>query len=124
MCWSPISRRASSYNRQLTSWSTTRPGEGGGGGGARVAVMNPPTELYHTSKRRAEWPRREFFVADAALLGLGLLARRDGDDLFEDALADLLERLGAVQNRAGVDVHVVGHVFVQRRVRRDFDAGG
>src|SRR5688572_8956351 len=40
------------------------------------------------SERRPQRPGGELLVADALLLGLGLLAAGDGDDLFEDAEAD------------------------------------
>ena len=74
------------------------------------------------SKRRAQNPRRKFFVADAGEFALGALAARDGNDFLKDAPTNLLDRLRAVKNRAGVDVHVLVHPIEERRVRRDFDA--
>ena len=56
-------------------------------------------------------------------LALGLFPAGDGEDFFEDLAAGGFEGL-AVEDFAGVDVHVVDHPLVHRRVAGDFDAGG
>src|SRR5207244_8648055 len=66
--------------------------------------------------RRAERPRRELVVAVAELLALRLPARRGVEDQPEEALARLGNRLGAVDDRAAVEVHVVFLVREERRV--------
>src|SRR5260221_10931215 len=69
-----------------------------------------------SSHRGAEGPRRELVVAVAELLALGLAARRAIEDQPEEALARLGDRLGAVDDRAAVEVHVVFLVRIERRV--------
>ena len=41
-------------------------------------------------QRRPDFPGHEFFVADAVLFALGLLAAGDGEDLVEDLAADFV----------------------------------
>src|SRR5438874_8676560 len=79
--------------------------------------------LHSISQRRPDGPRRELLLADAVDLALGLLAARNRQNLLEDPPADFLHRRPA-QNHAGVDVHVVDHVFVHRRVGRHLDRRG
>src|SRR2546421_505614 len=64
----------------------------------------------------AKRPRRELVVAVAELLALGLRARRGFEDQPEKALACLGNRLGAVDDRAAVEVHVVFLVREERRI--------
>src|SRR5205814_8322647 len=59
--------------------------------------------LHH----RAELPRHELVLAVAVQLALGLAARRRREHVLEDALADLLDAFGAVDDRAAVEVDVV-----------------
>src|SRR5437764_1838731 len=73
-------------------------------------------------KCRAQNPRRELFVADSGQLAAGRFPAGDGDDFFEDTEADLLDSFGAVENGAGIDVHVILHPIEERRVRGDLDA--
>src|SRR3990172_2320291 len=74
------------------------------------------------SKRRAEDPGVELLRADAGLV-LGPLAGRDREDLFEDLLAELVEA-DAVEDFAGVDVHVRLLPGVELAVGRDLDRWG
>ena len=53
----------------------------------------------------------------------GLFAAGDGEDFLKNFAAGGFEGL-AVEDFAGVDVHVVDHPLVHRRVAGDFDAGG
>src|SRR5262249_43156260 len=62
----------------------------------------------------------KLLVADALDFAFGLFAAGDGDNLLENLRTDALDRR-AVEDLAGIDVHVVGHPLVQRRVRGDFD---
>lgn len=64
------------------------------------------------SHHRPNLPRHELRIAVSQLLGLRPLARRDGDDLFEDLLALLLQA-HAFEDVAAIDVHVVGHARVE-----------
>src|SRR4051794_8986183 len=73
---------------------------------------------------RAEKPGREFFVADSGLFALGFLATGYRDDFFEQARADLLKVFGAVEDGAGVNVHVVVEAFEDVSVGRELEAGG
>ncbi len=56
-------------------------------------------------------------------LGTGALAGGDGEDFLEDAASDLLDGLGAVEDGAGVEVHVVAHPVEEGGVGGDLDAG-
>ena len=71
-------------------------------------------------QRRPDAPRGELLLAHAVLLAARLLAARHGEDLLEDTLAHRLDRR-ARQDHARIDVHVLAHVVVQRRVRRDLE---
>src|SRR5437588_293839 len=73
-------------------------------------------------KHRSKCPGRELLVAEALQLALGLLSPRDLDQFLEDLAADVLDR-DAVQNYARVDVHVLDHSLVERRVRCDLENG-
>ena len=69
---------------------------------------------------RPHGPRHEFFVAEAVEFALGFLAAGDGEDLLEDLAADVVDA-AAGEDFAGVDVHVVDHPLVHRRVGGDLD---
>src|SRR5580765_7777488 len=89
-----------------------------------VARNSRTTTMFSArSKGRAQMPGGEFFVADSGQLAFGFLAAGDSEDLFKNALAHLLHGLGAVEDGAGVDVHVLVHVREQGRMSGDFDAG-
>src|SRR5438105_1886391 len=72
------------------------------------------------SQRRPDRPRGEFFLADAVDLTLRLLAAGDRQNLFEYLPADNFHRR-AFENDAGIDVHVVEHVMIKRRIGGDLD---
>src|SRR2546422_11249745 len=74
-------------------------------------------------KRRSQHPRSKLFVADAGQFALGLFTAGHREDLLKDPHADLLDSFGAVQDGAGVDVHVFVHPVVERRIGGDLDAG-
>src|SRR5687768_1636726 len=76
-----------------------------------VAALALSLRRTSPSERGAEEPRRELLVPHSRPLGLGHLAPGHSDDLVENPPADVLDRLGAVQDRAGVEVHVVDHVL-------------
>src|SRR5207245_4099654 len=65
----------------------------------------------------------EFLVPNASQFALGFFTARHGDDLVEDPPADLLDRFRAIEDCAGVDVHVWFHPTVERGVGRDLDTG-
>src|SRR5258708_13920472 len=75
--------------------------------------------LHH----RADLPGLELVLAEAELLALGLLAASHVQDQLEDALAAFGHALRAVDDGAAIDVHVVGHALVERRVGRELDRG-
>src|SRR5262245_43828655 len=68
-------------------------------------------------QHRANDPGRDLFLADAGELALGPLARGHRDHLLEDLTAHGGERR-ALEDHAAVDVHVLFHVAVHQRVRR------
>ena len=72
------------------------------------------------SQRRPDLPGDEFFVAEAVQFAFGFFAAGDCEDLFEDFAADLFDA-AAGEDFAGVDVHVVDHPLVHRRVGGDLD---
>ena len=59
-------------------------------------------------------PELEFAVF--MKFGFGLLAAGDGDDVIEDALANLVDRFGAVDHATGRQIEIVSHAFEHRRV--------
>src|SRR5438094_5556099 len=73
-------------------------------------------------KCRSQDPGREFFVADAGQFTPGFFAAGHGYDFFEDAQADLSDGLGAVEDGAGIDVHVLLHPVVEGSVGGHLDA--
>src|SRR2546425_2473366 len=66
----------------------------------RHGRASPPGRL--TLHHRTDDPGREFFLADAAELALGLLAGGDGDDLLEDLPADRGQRRALEEDRKSV----------------------
>ena len=85
---------------------------------------NPQRSLRNVLFASKDWtdgPRREFFVADPLSFAFCLLATRYRDDLFEDLFADFFDSR-PVQDSASVDIHVVDHVVVHRRVCGNLDA--
>src|SRR5437763_13824440 len=72
----------------------------------------------------AEHPGREFFVADCGGFAYGFFAAGDGDDFFKNSGAHLLKGFGAVEDGAGVEVHVVAHAVEHGGIGGNFDAGG
>src|SRR5678815_3094370 len=65
----------------------------------------------HRSHRRAGLPGRELLCSDVQQLALGALSGRHGQDLIEDLATDVGDRR-AVEDRAAIEIHVVGHVAV------------
>src|SRR6187551_684998 len=65
------------------------------------------------SHRRADLPGLELVVADPQRFGLGLLSRGCLHNQFKNLAAALLDRLLAVDDRAAIDVHVVGHPAIE-----------
>src|SRR5580700_10217878 len=88
-----------------------------------VLWHEPSMVHFKKSQRRTDLPGSEFLFTHAAQFALRLFAACDGQNLFEDLVADLLHGR-AVQDGAGVDVHVVGHVVVERRIGGHFDRWG
>src|ERR1700712_4863246 len=68
-------------------------------------------------------PRHELVVAVTETLALGLLARSGLDDQFEDLPTFPLDRRLACGDRAAVDVHVLFHGAVERRITRKLERG-
>src|SRR5450631_3367373 len=77
--------------------------------------------LLAHSHRRAEYPWREFGAAEIKALALGRLARGGLEDQVENALAARLHRFLAVEDGAAIDVHVLFHAPIHRRIGRKFD---
>src|SRR5439155_4241371 len=72
-------------------------------------------QVWQTLERRTNAPRRKLLFPNAAHLSLGLLAAGDSENLLENLAAHGLDGR-ALQDNAGVDVHVVDHVLVHGRV--------
>src|SRR5262249_51851335 len=73
------------------------------------------------SHRRAQYPGRELSAAEGKALALGRLAGSGFQHQVEDALAAFLHALLAVEDGAAIDVHVVFHPLVHRRVGGELD---
>src|ERR1041385_623401 len=69
-----------------------------------------------SSKHRPQMPRREFLVAHPGEFAFRFVTAGHGDDFLEDTPSDLLDRFAAVEDGAGVDVHVFLHPAVERSV--------
>jgi len=69
----------------------------------------------------ARWTTAQLLLADAGKFTLGLLARPHFQDHLENLFADRPHR-PTFQHHAGIHVHVVGHMLIQRRVGSDLDA--
>src|SRR6266850_2321223 len=87
-----------------------------------LASLGIIARSFRVSKRRPQNPRRELFIADSRQFALRSFPVRDGNNLFEDAHSNLFDSFGAVEDRAGVDIHVVLHPLVEWRVGGDLDA--
>src|SRR5215469_10511159 len=72
-------------------------------------------------QRCAEEPRLKLFFAEAVNLAACEFAACGGENLVEDSAADLFYCLFALDDRAAVDVHVVGHAVVDWGVGGDLD---
>src|SRR6202035_4428980 len=70
-----------------------------------------------------EHPGREFGAAKVKTLALGRLAGGGLEHQVENPLAALLHGLLSVEDGAAIDVHVVFHALVHRRVGRKLDRG-
>src|SRR5262245_54728519 len=84
---------------------------------------SPPTTLATRARSlhdRPDDPRRELFLAHTGELALAPLAGGDIHDLLEDLTPHRRKRR-ALENDAAVDVHVLFHVAVHQRVRRQLD---
>src|ERR1019366_6923742 len=78
-------------------------------------MLNPPY-----LQRRPDRPRGELLLADAVDLALGFLAGGHRQDFLKNLLADGFHG-DAFQDHAGINVHVVEHVVIERRVGGDLD---
>src|SRR6185312_8924055 len=74
------------------------------------------------SEGGAELPGGELVLAVAVGLALRPGPGGDRQHQLEDPLAHLLDAGGAVDYLAAVDVHVLGHLLVHRRVGGELDA--
>src|SRR5262249_35503049 len=83
----------------------------------------PGAQVLTRLQRRPDAPRRELLLADAVQLALRLLPRCHRENLLEDLFTHDLNRR-ALQNDAGVYVHVGFHMRVHRRVGGDLDRRG
>src|SRR5688572_33314099 len=81
---------------------------------ARAAATASSARLI--SHRRADGPRRELVVAVAEVLRFAFLAGGGSQDQIKKPLARLRDRLGTVDDRAAVEVHVLFLVHEERRV--------
>jgi hypothetical protein len=76
-----------------------------------------------SAHRSPKHPRRELRTAEIKRLALGRLARGHLQHQIEDARSALLHGLVAIKNGAAIDVRVVFHAPIHRRVGREFDRG-
>src|ERR1700733_6626439 len=81
--------------------------------------INAANGLHRSPKH----PGREFGAAEIEAFALGRLAGGGFQHQVENPLAALLHRLLAVEDGATIDVHVVFHTLVHRRVGRKLDRG-
>src|SRR4051794_39899162 len=91
--------------------------------GASLVVSGYRRRATTRLHRRAQHPWRELGAAEIKTLALGRLARRGLEDELENALAALLDALLAFENGAAIDVHVLFHAPVHRRVGGELDRG-
>src|SRR5882724_9158732 len=70
-----------------------------------------------------EVPRSELVLAIAELLALRRLAGGGGQHRPEDPLAHRREVGGAVEDLAAIDVHILRHAAIERRVGRELERG-
>src|SRR5579863_1577616 len=87
---------------------------------SRVKKVSSKSWALH---RRAQYPRREFGAAEVEAFALGRLPRSGLEHEIENALTALLHGLLAIQDGAAIDVHIVFHPLVHRRVGRKLDRG-
>src|SRR5882672_11722602 len=80
-----------------------------------------PYSPFAQLHRGPKHPRRKLGAAEIKTLALGRLARCGLQHQLKDALAALLHGLLAVEDGAAIDVHVVFHPGVHRRVGRKLD---
>src|ERR1700728_3501783 len=73
--------------------------------------------------RSPKYPGREFGAAEIEAFALGRLTGSGFQHQVENPLAALLHALLAVEDGAAIDVHVVFHALVHRRVGRKLDRG-
>src|SRR5258705_13875720 len=85
--------------------------------------MGPCVRRGDDLHRRAKHPGRELGTAEIKTLALGRLARGGLQHQLENALAALLYALLTVEDGAAIDVHVVFHPLVHRRVGRKLYRG-
>ena len=89
---------------------------------AHAQPCTPPV-LGGGSDGSSDRPGCELGRAEIKQLTLRALARCHTQDVLEDPFTRLLHRLGPIEDRAAVDVHVLFHALEQGRVGRDLDRG-
>ena len=67
-------------------------------------------------KNGTDHPGNKFFFAHAHHLGFGLFTGRTGNDLLENLLSLFLNARRAIDDVTAVDVHVIFHPQIHRRV--------
>src|SRR5579859_357579 len=68
------------------------------------------------SHYRIELPRLKLILAESHRLALGLLAGSGGEDQLEYPISHLRHRDRAIEDRAAIDIHIVGHAAIKRGV--------
>jgi hypothetical protein len=76
--------------------------------------MNYSTDYTDLKRDSLLGPELEFAVF--VNFGFGLDATRDLDDLLENALANFVDRFGAVDHATGGKIEIVSHALEHRRV--------
>src|SRR5260221_14418508 len=79
--------------------------------------------LSHGSSLKcpSQIPGCEFRLADTLRLALGLLTGGDGDEQIQQ----FIRRLGhirAVEDFSGIEIHIIRHMLIRRRIAADLDA--
>lgn len=78
----------------------------------------PAVKLHHDT----HLPGAEFQSADAVCLAAWLATRCDVQDGLEDLPSDVFHAGAPIGDDAAVDVHIIGHALVHRRIGGQLDA--
>lgn len=76
------------------------------------------------SKRRAEHPGGELFVAHPSQFALCSLSAGDRNNFFKNPMTDLFHRFLSVEDRSRIEIHIVVHPIEERGVGRHLNARG